>query len=44
MLQHFQVYIEDMYLRSDLRRNTGKCIDYVQFGRDDLIPFITVYK
>jgi len=37
-------YIEKLNLRQDTRTGQEKCIDYVQFGRDDVIPFITVYK
>jgi len=35
------VYVEEMNLR---RSSSGSCRDYVQFGRDDYIPFITVEK
>lgn len=42
-----QVYIEDMHLRT--RSETGRagknrCFDFVQFGRDDLVPFFTLFK
>jgi len=41
------VYIEDMHLRT--RSETGRagknrCFDFVQFGRDDLVPFFTLFK
>jgi len=40
-------YVEQMHLRQDTRPSSAslpKCIDYIQFGRDDMIPFVTVYK
>ena len=36
------VYIEEMNLRKD--RRDGACVDYVQFGQDDRIPFVTFEK
>ena len=42
-----QVYVEEMHLRMDTRPGVveeNSCIDYVQFGRDDLIPFFTLSK
>ena len=39
--------MEEMSLRVDSRFSADEkkgCVDYVQFGRDDLIPFFTVYK
>ena len=41
------MYVEEMYLRKEPREtNMGgpKCLDYIQFGIDDLIPFVTVIK
>lgn len=40
------VYVEEMYLRreSGLTSIGPKCLDYIQFGIDDLIPFVTVIK
>ena len=36
------VYIEEMNLRED--RRDGDCVDYVQFGLNDRIPFVTLQK
>ena len=36
------VYVEEMNLRED--RRDGDCVDYVQFGQDDRIPFVTWKK
>ena len=36
------VYIEEMNLRKD--RRDGACVDYVQFGLDDPVPFVTLQK
>lgn len=38
------VYIEEMYLRSSSTSGDITCQDYVQFGRDDRIPFYTIFK
>jgi hypothetical protein len=38
------VYVEDMYLRRESNSGSPKCLDYIQFGIDDLIPFVTVMK
>lgn len=41
------VYIEDMHLRTRSeagRAGKNRCFDYVQFGRDDLVPFFTLFK
>ena len=39
-----QVYVEDMYLRRESPPGPPKCLDYIQFGIDDRIPFVTVNK
>ena len=36
------VYVEEMNLRED--RRDGDCVDYVQFGLNDPIPFVTLQK
>jgi hypothetical protein len=39
------VYVEEMYLRKETTSLTGpKCLDYIQFGMDDVIPFVTLIK
>lgn len=40
--QHFgiMVSIEQMHLRQNSKDKS--CVDYVQFGRDDIIPFVTI--
>jgi len=35
------VYVESMYLRGGGKQG---CVDYIQFGKDDPIPFMTVKK
>lgn len=35
-------YIEDAYLR--LNKSDESCKDYIQFGQDDSVPFVTVVK
>ena len=35
-------YIEEMNMR--LSRKDGGCIDYIQFGKDDIIPLFTMEK
>lgn len=35
-------YIEEMSMR--LSRRDGGCIDYIQFGKDDVIPLYTLEK
>jgi len=39
------VHAEDVFLRSD-QKNSSKevCIDYIEFGREDIIPFITMER
>ncbi len=36
-------YVEEMNMRRS-SRDPDKCIDYVQFGQDDIVPFITMKK
>jgi len=39
------VYAEDVYLRSDQKNSSQEvCIDYIEFGREDIIPFITMER
>jgi len=39
------VHAENVYLRSEPRNgSTVTCIDYIEFGREDIIPFITMER
>ena len=35
-------YVEEMHLRQNSRDD--KCIDSIQFGQDDRVPFVTLMK
>ena len=36
------VYVEGMHLRKD--KKNGNCVDYIQLGQEDIIPFVTIEK
>jgi len=39
------VHAEDVYLRSEPRNDSKEsCIDYIEFGKEDIIPFITLER
>lgn len=39
------LYVEDMYLRREIiSGGPPRCLDYIQFGIDDLVPFVTIIK
>lgn len=39
------VYAEKIFLRSEQRNGSApNCVDYVEFGREDIVPFITLER
>ncbi len=36
--------MEEMYLRRESIPGPPRCLDYIQFGIDDLVPFLTLTK
>lgn len=36
------IYVEEMHMRKS--KKDGVCIDFIQFGQEDIIPFLTLSK